>query len=122
MSTPVTGSVPPAHHPAPDRDPRSESGSSVARGQISHPQLHPGLEDDRATGSPVVEAAVLTGRDLNIVCEVGAGAQAFKDASCPLRRGEILGLAGESGCGKTTLAYGLNQLHRPPARIIDGSV
>ena len=122
MSTPVTGSVPPDHHPARDRDPRSESGSSVARGQISHPQLHPGLEDERTTGSPVLEEAVLSVRDLNIVYEVGDGVHAVKDASFTLRRGEILGLAGESGCGKTTLAYGLNQLHRPPARIIDGSV
>ena len=47
---------------------------------------------------------------------------AVKDASFTLRRGEILGLAGESGCGKTTLAYGLNQLHRPPARITGGTV
>src|SRR5690625_4080475 len=117
MSTPVTGSVPPDHHPARDRDPRSESGSSVARGQISHPQLHPGLEDERTTGSPVLEEAVLSVRDLNIVYEVGDGVHAVKDASFTLRRGEILGLAGESGCGKTTLAYGLNQLPRPPVGV-----
>src|SRR5690625_7983034 len=111
MSTPVTGSVPP-DHPARDRDPRSESGSSVARGQISHPQLHPGLEDERTTGSPVLEEAVLSVRDLSIVYEVGDGVNAVKDASFTLRRGESLGLAGECGCGKATLACGLTHVPR----------
>src|SRR5699024_8132518 len=69
-----------------------------------------------------LEEPVLSVRDLNIVYEVGEGVHAVKDASFTLRRGEILGLAGESGCGKTTLAYGLNQLHRPPARITSGAV
>jgi peptide/nickel transport system ATP-binding protein len=36
--------------------------------------------------------------------------------------GEILGLAGESGCGKTTVANSLMQILRPPARIVSGSV
>jgi peptide/nickel transport system ATP-binding protein len=36
--------------------------------------------------------------------------------------GEILGLAGESGCGKTTVANSLMQILRPPARIVGGSV
>ncbi|HEX7351321.1 MAG TPA: ABC transporter ATP-binding protein [Brachybacterium sp.] len=70
----------------------------------------------------MLEEPVLTVDRLNIVYEVGEGVHAVKDASFTLRRGEILGLAGESGCGKTTLAYGLNQLHRPPARIVSGSV
>jgi peptide/nickel transport system ATP-binding protein len=36
--------------------------------------------------------------------------------------GEIVGLAGESGCGKTTVANGLMQILRPPARIAGGSI
>jgi len=36
--------------------------------------------------------------------------------------GEILGLAGESGCGKTTVANTLMQILRPPARIAGGSI
>jgi peptide/nickel transport system ATP-binding protein len=36
--------------------------------------------------------------------------------------GEILGLAGESGCGKTTVANSLMQILRPPARIAGGSI
>jgi peptide/nickel transport system ATP-binding protein len=36
--------------------------------------------------------------------------------------GEILGLAGESGCGKTTVANALMQILRPPARIAGGSI
>jgi len=47
---------------------------------------------------------------------------AVRDVSLALRRGEILGLVGESGCGKTTLAYAINRLHRPPAEVTSGSI
>jgi peptide/nickel transport system ATP-binding protein len=36
--------------------------------------------------------------------------------------GEVVGLAGESGCGKSTVANAVMQILRPPARIVDGSV
>ena len=36
--------------------------------------------------------------------------------------GEILGLAGESGCGKSTVANAVMQILRPPARITGGSI
>ena len=121
MSTPLTGSVPP-DHPSRQPDPNVETASAVARGEIGESTLVTTLETVRAADSPVLQEPVLTVEGLNIVYEVGGGVHAVKDASFTLRRGEILGLAGESGCGKTTLAYGLNQLHRPPARIVSGSV
>ncbi len=47
---------------------------------------------------------------------------AVKDVSLDVARGEIVGLAGESGCGKSTFAYGVSQLLRPPAVITGGQV
>ncbi|GLL08229.1 ABC transporter ATP-binding protein [Dactylosporangium matsuzakiense] len=65
---------------------------------------------------------VLTIENLTVVYEVEPPVTAVRDASLTLHRGEILGLAGESGCGKTTLAYAVNRLHRPPARIASGRI
>jgi peptide/nickel transport system ATP-binding protein len=39
-----------------------------------------------------------------------------------VREGEIVGLAGESGCGKTTVANAVLQILRPPGRIAGGSI
>ena len=48
--------------------------------------------------------------------------QALDGVTFDIADGEIMGLAGESGCGKTTLAYAINRLHRPPAEVTSGSV
>jgi peptide/nickel transport system ATP-binding protein len=79
---------------------------------------NPAAAGASATPSPVV----LTVRDLTVVYEVDNPVTAVKNVSLELARGEILGLAGESGCGKTTLAYAINRLHKPPARIVAGEV
>src|SRR5438552_7957080 len=47
---------------------------------------------------------------------------AVDNVSFSLNRGEIMGLAGESGIGKSTLAYAIARLLRPPAVITGGSV
>lgn len=47
--------------------------------------------------------------------------QALEQASFNLADGEIMGLAGESGCGKTTLGHSLIYL-APPMKFIEGSI
>ena len=50
------------------------------------------------------------------------GARAVDGVDLAIHEGEIVGLAGESGCGKTTLANALMQILRPPGRIAAGSI
>jgi peptide/nickel transport system ATP-binding protein len=80
--------------------------------------VNPAAPDAPQTPPP----AVLTVQNLTVVYEVDNPVTAVKNVSLQLARGEILGLAGESGCGKTTLAYAINRLHKPPARIASGEV
>jgi peptide/nickel transport system ATP-binding protein len=49
-------------------------------------------------------------------------AHAVEDVSFVLREGEILGLVGESGCGKTTLMLSLMRLLPAAGRIVSGQV
>ncbi|HWS49541.1 MAG TPA: ABC transporter ATP-binding protein [Microbacterium sp.] len=65
---------------------------------------------------------LLSVRDFSVVYDVDPPVAAVKNVTIELERGEILGLAGESGCGKTTLAYGLQRLLRAPAVITGGTV
>ena len=48
--------------------------------------------------------------------------RAVDGVSLTIGRGEIVGLAGESGCGKSTMANAIMQLLRPPARLAGGRI
>ncbi len=47
---------------------------------------------------------------------------AVDNVSFEIKEGQSLGLAGESGCGKSTIAYSLMRLHKPPGMITGGSI
>lgn len=48
--------------------------------------------------------------------------RAVDDVSFHVYKGEILGLVGESGCGKTTTAMAILRMVQPPGRIVGGQV
>ena len=50
------------------------------------------------------------------------GVRVVDEVSFEIRRGEIYGLCGESGCGKTTVALAILRLLRPPSMIDQGRV
>ncbi len=48
--------------------------------------------------------------------------KAVDGVSFKLNKGEVLGIAGESGCGKSTTAYSLIRLVPPPGKIVGGEL
>lgn len=68
-------------------------------------------------------APILRVRDLHVDYETAAGpVHAVRGVDLDVHRGELVGIAGESGCGKTTLAYAITRLLRAPAHLTGGSV
>jgi oligopeptide/dipeptide ABC transporter ATP-binding protein len=68
-------------------------------------------------------APLLRVRDLSIEFDSDSGPlRAVDRVSFDLRRGETLGLVGESGCGKTTTVLGLLRLLPPGGKVVGGSV
>lgn len=52
----------------------------------------------------------------------GQSVQILNKVSLSIEQGEIVGLAGESGCGKTTLAYAITRLLPQAASVTSGSI
>ncbi|MBN2120508.1 MAG: ABC transporter ATP-binding protein [Candidatus Omnitrophica bacterium] len=48
--------------------------------------------------------------------------KAVEGLSLNVKKGEILGLVGESACGKTVSAYSIMRLVQPPGKIVDGQI
>jgi len=63
-------------------------------------------------------------KDLKVYYETKRGSvRAVDGVNLNIKRGEIFGLAGESGCGKTTLATSiLRSIDQPAGRIVNGSI
>ena len=68
-------------------------------------------------------SALLEVQDLSVHYVVpGKRVRAVDHVSFSIQPGEIMGLAGESGCGKSTTAHAVLRILRPPARIAGGRV
>ena len=62
-------------------------------------------------------------QDLRIAFPLDEGnVQAVQSVSLTVRRGEILGVVGESGCGKTVTAQSILRIIPPPGRIEAGQI
>jgi peptide/nickel transport system ATP-binding protein len=73
--------------------------------------------------APVRQDTVLQVRGLTVDYDTVAGpVRAVDSFDLDVARGEFVGVVGESGCGKSTMLFGLAQLLSPPARITGGSV
>lgn len=71
------------------------------------------------TTAPIFEVDELRAHYLT---RFGAKIQAVDGVSFKLKEGEILGIAGESGCGKTTLVSACMGLYIPPLHLSSGDV
>ena len=78
------------------------------------------------TREPVAESAAETLIEVRrLVVDYGAGerrVRAVDGIDLEVKAGEILGLAGESGCGKSTVANAIMHILRAPAHIAGGSI
>lgn len=70
-----------------------------------------------ASATPLLEVSNLS---VEYVTDRGR-VRAVDDISFTLNKGEVFGLAGESGSGKSTAAMGIMRLLQPPAMITGGS-
>jgi peptide/nickel transport system permease protein len=90
------------HHLLPGRP-------AIQRGQV---------ESRQATGA-LLEVQNLS---INYINEGKPAARAVEDVSFTLNKGELIGLVGESGCGKTTLMLSLLRLLPSAGQIVNGRV
>ena len=62
-------------------------------------------------------------KNLSVSIDGPAGeVQAVRDVSFSLKRGEVLAIVGESGCGKSVLCKSIMKLLPPSAKIKEGSI
>ena len=66
--------------------------------------------------------ALLTIRDLRICYNTPTGTiRAVNSLNMDIKKGEVVGIVGETGCGKSTLAHSIPRLlPQPPAEVAGG--
>ncbi len=97
----------------PQNQKRKRLSPAVSKKRITEP----------ATAKVKEAQGVLQVNNLQVVYETAAGTvKAVDDVSFTIQPGERMGLIGESGSGKTTMATALMRLSRPPAYIAGGEV
>ncbi len=70
-----------------------------------------------------MDAPLIDIRNLTVDYLLDKGAfTAVNNVSFSIGRGEIFGLAGESGCGKSTIAYAITRLSKAPAWVSGGEI
>lgn len=68
-------------------------------------------------------SSLLSVRDLKVEFETRLGpVRAVNGVSFEVSRGEIVGLVGETGCGKSATARAMIGLLRRPGRVVDGTI
>jgi peptide/nickel transport system ATP-binding protein len=80
----------------------------------------PGLAGVGRSGADALEVLQVSGLRVHYATPDG-DVIACNGLNFSVRRGETLGLVGESGCGKTTAAMAILRLVQPPGRIVSGS-
>jgi oligopeptide/dipeptide ABC transporter ATP-binding protein len=66
---------------------------------------------------------ILEIEDLAVHFPINIGTvRAVEGVSLNLEQGEVMGLVGETGCGKSTLGFSILRLLRPPGRIVRGRI
>jgi peptide/nickel transport system ATP-binding protein len=70
----------------------------------------------------IVETSHLSAYYMTSAFGVQRTVKAVDNISLQIKEGEVLGIAGESGCGKSSLLKVLLGAHQPPLTVVNGSV
>ena len=101
---------------------RQSSGRKVRRTRRLSFFRKTRVEASLGSSEPVTANTVLLIDRLTVQLGVDPPIRAVDNVRISIQRGEIFGLAGESGCGKTTLLNTIARILPPSAQIVDGAV
>lgn len=85
---------------------------------LSVPSSSPAAAQQSTPGQPLLSV-----RNLEVEYRTKRGrVKAVDNVSFDINTNEVLGLAGESGCGKSTIAHAVTRILKPPAYITGGQI